>query len=48
MRVALLKDPEIRARIERPMPLPDGPETEEGDVGASDAPVAETPMDPEG
>ncbi len=22
MRVALLKDPEIRARIERPMPLP--------------------------
>jgi hypothetical protein len=24
MRVALLKDPEIRARIERPMPLPDG------------------------
>jgi penicillin-binding protein 2 len=25
MRVALLKDPEIRARIERPMPLPEAP-----------------------
>jgi penicillin-binding protein 2 len=33
MRVALLKDPEIRARIERPMPMPVAPETGEGDVG---------------
>ncbi|KQY91510.1 penicillin-binding protein 2 [Caulobacter sp. Root1455] len=33
MRVALLKDPEIRARIERPMPLPDAPDEGEGDVG---------------
>jgi penicillin-binding protein 2 len=46
MRVALLKDPEIRARIERPMPLPDAPDEGEGDVGAGDAPV--TTADPEG
>uniref|UniRef100_B0T3K6 Penicillin-binding protein 2 n=1 Tax=Caulobacter sp. (strain K31) TaxID=366602 RepID=B0T3K6_CAUSK len=46
MRVALLKDPEIRARIERPMPLPEAPDEGEGDVGASDAPVATA--DPEG
>ncbi|PXA86628.1 penicillin-binding protein 2 [Caulobacter sp. D4A] len=33
MRVALLKDPEIRARIERPMPLPEAPvETVDGVV----------------
>jgi penicillin-binding protein 2 len=25
MRVALLKDPEVRARIERPMPIPEEP-----------------------
>jgi penicillin-binding protein 2 len=25
MRVALLKDPEVRARIERPMPVPEAP-----------------------
>jgi penicillin-binding protein 2 len=30
MRVALLKDPEIRARIEKPMPLPDLPQTPDG------------------
>ena len=30
MRTALLKDPEIRARIERPTPLPDAPV--EGDI----------------
>jgi penicillin-binding protein 2 len=40
MRVALLKDPEIRARIERPMPLPDAPDEGESDAGAADAPVA--------
>ena len=34
MRVALLKDPEIRARIERPMPMPEAPveETPDGSV----------------
>jgi penicillin-binding protein 2 len=33
MRVALLKDPEIRARIEKPMPLPEAPvETADGVV----------------
>jgi penicillin-binding protein 2 len=37
MRVALLKDPEIRARIERPTPLSDAPDEGEGDVGAADA-----------
>jgi penicillin-binding protein 2 len=30
MRVALLKDPEVRARIERPMPMPALPETAPG------------------
>jgi penicillin-binding protein 2 len=45
MRVALLKDPEIRARIERPMPLPEAPDEGEEDAGAGDAPVA---VDPEG
>jgi penicillin-binding protein 2 len=39
MRVALLKDPEIRARIEKPMPLPS---LEPGDTEASEAP---TPTD---
>jgi penicillin-binding protein 2 len=39
MRVALLKDPEIRARIERPVPLPEAPDEGEGDLGAGDAPV---------
>jgi penicillin-binding protein 2 len=28
MRVALLKDPEIRARIEKPMPMPQAPQTD--------------------
>ncbi|WP_426012006.1 penicillin-binding protein 2 [Caulobacter sp. DWR2-3-1b2] len=39
MRVALLKDPEIRARIERPMPLPDAPTTDEGEGDAGPAVV---------
>ncbi|WP_426030568.1 penicillin-binding protein 2 [Caulobacter sp. DWP3-1-3b2] len=39
MRVALLKDPEIRARIERPMPLPDAPMTDEGEGDAGPAVV---------
>jgi penicillin-binding protein 2 len=41
MRVALLKDPEIRARIERPMPLPDAPVEE-----ASGAVEGAAPEDP--
>lgn len=56
MRVALLKDPEIRARIERPMPLPEAPvETEDGVVeGAAPedpvegAPPPETTAPPQG
>jgi len=32
MRVALLKDPEIRARIEKPMPLPELPKDQESDL----------------
>ena len=40
MRVALLKDPEIRARIERPMPLPPvEPEGVEEDTGEAPAPT---------
>ncbi len=27
MRVALLKDPQVRARIEQPMPMPEMPQT---------------------
>ncbi|MFT4254126.1 MAG: penicillin-binding protein 2 [Caulobacter sp.] len=58
MRVALLKDPEIRARIERPMPLPEAPvETADGVVeGAAPEeptegappPPAPTPSTPQG
>ncbi len=32
MRVALLKDPQIRARIEKPMPLPDLPKDQQSDL----------------
>jgi penicillin-binding protein 2 len=32
MRVALLKDPEIRAMIEKPLPMPEAPPTEDGGV----------------
>ena len=43
MRVALLKDPEIRARIERPLPLPDVSDLPT--VGAApDAPVEGPPL----
>jgi penicillin-binding protein 2 len=43
MRVALLKDPELRARIEKPLPMPDmGPELDSPDL--PDPPiVAEAP-----
>ncbi len=45
MRVALLKDPEVRARIERPLPMPElAPETTVDGV-APDAPI-ETPTPP--
>jgi len=50
MRVALLKDPEIRARIERPMPLPEAPvETVDGVVegAAPDEPELGAPSPPE-
>ena len=44
MRVALLKDPELRARIEKPLPLPEGPTgPASGDV-VPDLPP--TPIDP--
>jgi len=45
MRVALLKDPDIRARIERPMPMPSAPTgPASGDV-VPDLPA--TPVDPD-
>jgi penicillin-binding protein 2 len=44
MRIALLKDPELRARIERPMPMPEiPPGPGSGDV-VPDLPVE--PVDP--
>jgi penicillin-binding protein 2 len=50
MRVALLKDPEIRARIERPMPRPEAPvEPPDGVVegAAPDEPEEGAPPPPE-
>ena len=44
MRVALLKDPELRAKIEKPLPLPAAPTgPESGDI-VPDLPP--TPIDP--
>ena len=48
MKVALLKDPEMRARIERPLPpAPTGPMTEDelniGSAPVEDAPATEDP-----
>jgi penicillin-binding protein 2 len=43
MRVALLKDPEIRARIEKPLPLPRDPET-----GVADGAAPPPPTDDKG
>ena len=45
MRVALLKDPEIRARVERPAPLPDLPK-EAGAEGAAPPEPTLAPMKP--
>jgi penicillin-binding protein 2 len=42
MRVALLKDPELRARIETPLPMPTAPDGSEVEGAAPDAP---TPAD---
>lgn len=39
MRVALLKDPELRARIEQPLPMPELPPDAETEGGVPDAPV---------
>jgi len=46
MRVALLKDPEIRARIERPTPLPEAPLEADFEGAAPDEPTITPP--PEG
>ena len=43
MRVALLKDPEIRARIEKPMPLPDAPPEAVIEGAAPEDPVVSAP-----
>jgi len=42
MRVALLKDPEIRARVEQPLPLPELPPMQD-EGGAPQAPTLITP-----
>ena len=36
MRVALLKDPELRARIEKPLPMPQGPQAVDAPDAAPD------------
>ena len=43
MRVALLKDPEIRARIEKPLPLPELPEGAELEGEPPEAPIVVAP-----
>ena len=43
MRVALLKDPEIRARIEKPMPLPEAPVEDVVEGAAPDDPIEGPP-----
>jgi penicillin-binding protein 2 len=54
MRVALLKDPEIRARIEKPAPLPEAPVEDIVEGAAPDeptegaAPPPPTPGAPQG
>jgi penicillin-binding protein 2 len=44
MRVALLKDPEIRARIEKPMPMPEAP-VETGSDAAVEGAAPEDPVE---
>jgi penicillin-binding protein 2 len=39
MRVALMKDPELRSRIETPMPMPEAPEPLEAEGVAPEAPT---------
>ena len=46
MRVALLKDPEIRARIEKPMPLPELPKDQQSDLPDGLAPPIVTDSGP--
>jgi penicillin-binding protein 2 len=43
MRVALLKDPELRSRIEKPLPMPEAPESAEVEGAAPDAPIITPP-----
>lgn len=43
MRVALLKDPELRARIETPLPMPDLPPEEQVEGAAPEAPIITPP-----
>ncbi|MET0294106.1 MAG: penicillin-binding transpeptidase domain-containing protein, partial [Phenylobacterium sp.] len=43
MRVALLKDPEVRARIESPMPMPSLPPDTHSDVPEGPTPIAPVP-----
>ncbi len=47
MRVALLKDPEVRARIEKPMPMPEAPPAAAGEVeGAAPPPPTDASGQP--
>lgn len=46
MRVALLKDPEIRARIEKPAPLPDAPVEDIVEGAAPEEPTEGAPPEP--
>ncbi|CAN7424136.1 penicillin-binding protein 2 [Phenylobacterium sp. LjRoot219] len=46
MRVALLKDPEIRARIEKPMPPPEMPVDPEADIVPETPPIGAAPPAP--
>jgi penicillin-binding protein 2 len=47
MRVALLKDPEVRARIEKPLPMPALPPAAPDDGGVRDAPPVIDPNAPD-
>jgi penicillin-binding protein 2 len=46
MRLALLKDPEIRARIEKPMPMPDAPPEDVIEGAAPEDPIVGAPQEP--
>jgi penicillin-binding protein 2 len=47
MRTALLKDPEIRTRVEKPLPMPDIPQTQ-SDPDVVDPPPPPDPTMPTG